>query len=105
MLAVFGAALVWLLTKGKAAVMATVYANGVVSTQSPDGTVTFNLDSVTGAQQFDSTSLPTYPPGWNDSVDPLAFPVGSTDPKALSCPIGYALWKDVATGKYLCAKP
>jgi hypothetical protein len=71
---------------------------------SPQGTIP--PDPITGAPQFDSTIPATVPEQEAFAIPPIdgngnvTFDV--TNPKGASCPIGYQLWKDAASGRYEC---
>jgi len=63
-------------------------------------------DPITGCPQWDSTIPASFP-----SAQSAVVPIGSVtegataypaNPKIASCPQGYALWKDRATGAYSC---
>lgn len=94
-LAAMAAAFAWL-TFGKGRAV-TLGSGAAVTT----GTL-LTPDPVTGAAQYDSR-IPGNSPG-GIIGPPIASPIDPTNPKTFSCPIGYQLWKDVATGGYVCAQ-
>lgn len=70
----------------------------------PQGTVL--SDPVTGAPQFDHTIASTIPVNEEFAIAPIDGNGNVTFdlkvPQRASCPRGYQLWRDVATGRYEC---
>jgi len=70
----------------------------------PQGTIL--SDPVTGAPQFDSTVQATVPVNEEFAVPPIdgdgKVTYAVRIPTKASCPSGYVLWKDAATGHYEC---
>jgi hypothetical protein len=97
-LAIFGAILLWLLTRGKSILHESVQS----AILTPQGTVT--PDPVTGAPQFDPRI--DVPANEEYAIAPICGPGPATfnpvNPKACSCPSGYVLWKNVGSGGYEC---
>lgn len=91
-LAIFGAVLLWLLTKGQNILHESVTTKFV----SPD--------PVTGAPMFDPRTGDV-PANEEAAIPPICGPGPATytpiNPKACTCPAGYQLWKNAAAG-YEC---
>ena len=70
----------------------------------PQGTIL--SDPLTGAPQFDSRVAVTVPANEEFAIPPIdGNGVVTFDlkiPQRASCPTGYQLWKNVATGSYEC---
>ena len=91
-LAVFGALLLWLLTKGQQVLHASA-------------TTLIQPDPATGAPQFNSNDPTTYDPNqYAASIKPICQGGGplSSSPSTCSCPEGYTLWHDTNSGNYFC---
>jgi len=101
-IAIFGAILLWLLTRGQSLVSASVTSmigapvqNGVIA---PDQY---------GNPQFNSQVPATFnAAAYAAAVNPICaggvITAGPADPSTCSCPQGYTLWHDIGGGAYVC---
>lgn len=91
--------LLWLLNR-KGLLHESVTAKIITS----QGTVL--SDPVTGAPQFDHTVPSTVPPNEEFAIAPIdgdgTVTFNIRQPRKASCPSGYQLWKDAASGRYEC---
>lgn len=98
-LAGLAALLLWLLNR-KGLLHEAVSANIIT----PQGTVL--SDPLTGAPQFDHRVASTIPLNEEFAIAPIDGNGNVTFelkvPQRATCPEGYQMWKDVATGRYEC---